>query len=405
MFAPATQVPPSAGTPNIVLPQQCEKLFGSFATDALRSKEANGFLELIERKAIQLFENGQLVFFDASTSNNQCHLVAYRVALLYQTHLKKQDYKMGTRFLVLCFLLSTCFKRNKKLLSDLLIPESTESKKSLNKFINLKDVESAAKQTLVLEIHQFVIDSLKRVNSQENSAVIHELAEMAEENDRIDGIITYPKFAGVLLMDKLAEEAQFSFTKKVKLVCQRGVHTSIYSFHQGTDAPEKAPHILIEGFASLGGRPQDYLDARRQCPNGLFSTSDAKKNHAADCHGCTPCPEDNCTKPALHEEVFIGLNLSPLAILKAAGADFTKQVQPGLFAKYFDPAKDNPKYPELRKLFAEHIEAAQTMGLSLETGKNFVIEHCYPDLGKYALTGKRLLDTTPEEVIRQRGLL
>lgn len=385
MIAPALATPQIEATAS-----PSELLFGSFATESLRRKEAEGFLESIAKKAIQLFESGQLVYFDAVTSNNQCQLVALRIASLYQTNVRGN--LKDQRFLVLCFLLCTCFNRNKKLLSDLLIPENGERKKALNQFLNSKELHLAAKQSLVLNIHEFIIDSLIRLNGHEDSAVLKELARMAEERDLVNGLITYPKFAGVLVMARLAEEARISLVQKVKMQCPKGVHTACIAGSSDTQAPV----IVIEGFASTE-YPNRYLEARRECPEGLFGTSDAKKKHANGCAACTPCAE-NCLDFARSQHT----SMSPVMILKAAGADFTLHIQPELCDKYF--LKENTKYPELCKLFHEHLKMAQTMGLSLQSGKHFVVEHCYPDIGLYTLEGKRLLDTKPEELMKQRGL-
>jgi hypothetical protein len=402
--------------------------FKKFITNGtiFKTEKEQRFYNLVSQQALKLFSSGHLVFFDAMTHNNQCHLLALRITELYQKHKNFSNLTIEEKqFITSSFLITSCFNRNKKLMRDLFAKEIKDPQelKQLNAFLNETEVINFSRQQAVQSTYNYVINLINRLQVKDQSLILKELSFIANEKDQVlEGkqqfsFFTFPKFSGVvLLIEQLKQTSQpIPIIFKMKIQCPEGNHTKLF-ISQGKDpffnewkgeevkSFEELPVIVVEGFASPLEQPQKYFENREKCPSGFFSSVKKHENKKNTCSACQESQDNECSSLKTQKESFDKIKHLGCKILLAEGADFTRIIQKNFVDKYFCENPESP-CPNLQKLFQEHQQIAIENGLSSDNGKTFVIEHVFADLGKYALSSKRLLDTRPEILLRDRAIL
>jgi hypothetical protein len=391
--------------------------FQSFSTE-----ETTDITDLLSLHAYKLLASGQLLLFDGMTQNNQCHLNALCVAGLHRKLLSQEPLQRSEdQFITMNFLLASCFQRNKALIFEMIpsVSKNTPRGKLLNEFVNSSAVLGKAREHLVQAIDAYTKKILNRLINNGKSNLLNELGRLCEAGDRAPvgngRVLTYPKIAGVVLLLEELKREPIPVILKIKFICTHGIHLKTYfvdSKDQSitrldqkrleallTSSLSNESFMVIEGFAISHKGVSEYIEKDRQhCP-GFFN----KVKKHLPCGTCTPCtPDHACSESLLHDERILGISQVFNHVLLAAGAGFMESLQKDYVAKYFGPNPEIGSFPQLQKIFRSHLHFGAENGLSESNGSTLIVEHLFADAGRYALSIKRLVDTSPEVVVSAR---
>lgn len=420
----------------------CSFLFARQAIDlGLKEEETAEILQKLETRSLRAIRQGELFLFDALGGNDQCHLVALMISMVYLRFLEgnfkaqEKDRSSDSRLIQLAFVLSTLFFRNKEnTLKALFAEESPATIKAMAHFIGNPSIMQEGKQRLAQIVDRYVQENLsfQMEKSKEPGRLLSELKELSKENLVIQykhstlGLFCYPKFTGVLLLLQIFNDIQIPIVFKIKVLCAKGQHLQVYctgkdgkTLMQPNDlsTPHQGPALVVEGFAANEkiAAMDDYKLARAFCPHGLFSdkanakikikTSDIERTgriHANDasCALCLPCSDSDCPDLQLQSKRLERIEATAHDILRMIAADFTLECQPEYVKRFFTSSSS---YPFLARLFQETHDQASKDGLTAKHPSTFLIEHVYSDTLEHALKSPRLLDSQPLSLIKKEA--
>lgn len=417
----------------------CSFLFARQAIElGLKEEETTEILQKFETRSLRAIRQGELFLFDALGGNDQCHLVAWMISMVYLRFLEgnfkaqEKDRSPDSRLIQLAFVLSTLFFRNKEnTLKALFAEESPATVKAMAHFIGNPSIMQEGKQQLAQIVNRYVQKNLfLQMKLREPSKLISELTELAKENLVIQYkhstlvLFCYPKFTGVLLLLQIFNDIQIPIVFKIKVLCAKGQHLQVYctgkdgkTLMQPNDLSTtyQGPALVVEGFAANEkiASMDDYKLARAFCPHGLFSDKANAKikikvstlektgrihSHDASCELCHPCSDSDCPDLQLQSKQLERIEATAHDILRMIAADFTLECQPEYVKRFFTPSSS---YPFLARLFQETHDQASKYGLTAKNPSTFLIEHVYPDTFERALKSPRLLDSQPLALIKK----
>lgn len=409
----------------------CGFLFEKSAEELQINKPqlAEQAFSVLEDKAMTLFQQGQLSYFDALGGNNQCHLVASLISTIYQQHvngeldLKKGGRKPENRLLQLSFLISSIFFKQKTDTLKLLFPEQSLQSlklkaKDLSHILSAPAVLQESKRLLSLHIKTYILkifDSLPS-SSSEKSALMQELKVLAEKEELFYGskkgkeLYCYPKFSGVLVLMELLQTSPVPLLFKTKVLCEHGYRLKSYACLNGNDVLKpletidlkgsNSPCLIIEGF-SVPNRDlnmKDYGEIRAFCPHSLLRKTGTTHKIDTACKACTPCKEERCQSHQQVSETIEQFALTGFKLLHLVSADFTADCQPEYHTRFFKKASN---YPILTSLFEEALQKSSEYGLSSKAPFTFLIEHLYANSIEHAKKPARFLDAPGIEHVKK----
>lgn len=424
-----------------VLLQQthCRFLFEKSAEELqINPQLAEQAFGVLEDKAITLFQQGRLSYFDALGGNNQCHLVASLITTIYQQHihgelnLKKGERKPENRLLQLSFLIGSIFFKQKTDTLKLLFPEQSLQSldlkaKDLSLILSAPTVLQESKRLLSLHIKAYILktlDSLPR-SSHEKSGLMQELEVLAQEENLFCGskkgkeLYCYPKFSGVLVLIEHLKTCPIPLIFKAKVLCEHGHRLKSYGCLDGQnvlkpleeiDLDDHSPSLIIEGFSAPNRdlNMENYGKIRAFCPHSLLGDTPGSKTRflshqgtihklGSTCKACTPCKEEECQSLQQLSEKIEQFALTGFHLLHLVSADFTADCQSEYHTRFFNHSSD---YPILSKLFEVAHQKSHECGLSSEAPFTFLIEHLYADSIEHTKPG-RFLDSPGIEHVKK----
>lgn len=374
-------------------------------------------LELIMRiNVFILTKKDALFLIDPMASNNQCHLYSLRAAQImkdyrYTSGKEKLAKTEENRFLHLSFFISYSLMKDTTLFVQAVqraIAEMGEKIPSPKRIFNdfLRDDgkyrERSSRIALNRLFEGYVKDKLSLY--KENNALYKDLYNIAHEKLQIescegrDVLYTYPKLAGVAYMVDILAKEQIPFVIKVKVITKNGAAGTII---QASDkAEEKAPVIVFEAIATDGSLTLlKCTEEAKKCPTYFYQYTDKNQRHSEEktCFFCKKATDD--LEP--YRQRLQTAMRTPEDMFYALGADFILRCQKD-FQVFF---KDDKKYPYLAKLFAYAIPKISELGLAMDKPITFSMCHVHMDSASHALSEKLLLDTSPEGILKDRGII
>lgn len=353
------------------------------------------FCQSMETKAEEFFREGKLFFFDPMTHTDICHLTAYRVASLALEQNFKKEY------LVSSFLIHSASIRERKNITHL---AHVLDEKRCNQFVSAKKTMEIAKGLVIKEMGSFLAESMEILLKRGDGPLVGEMANLLEGSSPED---PYPKFVGVLHLLKLLQSQPIPIILKVKVLDGTGFKVISFFVEQIADAPKPLleedrirllgrPFLVMEALASLHKPVGEFMQSRMSCCHSLFRVSSVQK-HAEE-EVCVHCHEGGeCLEEAIHQVHHELTRLSFQDLLKAAGAAFTDECQRKGRVRVLQSG--------LKEEFERSLRFADEYGISRSSRPScFMVEHMYADAALSALSLRRLVDTTPRELIAKEAL-
>lgn len=360
--------------------------------------QGTAFQQQLEAGAIDLFQRGQLYLFDPM-AGNQCHLMAYRIALLYQQQ------QIDRPLLCSSLLVNSCFKREKKHIPAV---ANVTDVKGCSQFLTQTHACQTAERAVVRNICSYITREISRFPAEP-------LLQEVRGGD--DGCVDkqegpYPKFAGVRLLLQQLNVHPVPVVLKIKVLSESDHYIANFVVYH-PDEPvreanaddEQRLHgqavLAIEGLATHDAPVQMYLDSRGKCFHCLIVYSRTVqsrtvhsdvKRHARDafCRHCLQGSEEG-------REQAVETACGPLKgirfceLISAAGAAFTHEGQPEGHQRLMASAMRHD-YEQSLQFAEEHLISVPGLPSIC------MVEHMYSDLGERALSMQRLVDRTPTEV-------
>lgn len=338
------------------------------------------FVDQVGAEALRLFFDGHLVLFDAK-SDNQCHLVALKIATLYKK--KSVLTEKEKRFIVLSFILSSTFCFNETVFNEL--AKTTISATTLQ----------SHRRELYEEMNDLILaDTSSKLEEQPSESELGAILLDAS-------IRPFPKLAGVEVF--LYHLGSHPLILKIKVLCPRGIHLESYAAAnksmpfkpiEEVTGLEEEPAIVIEAIAAIS---KDVFETskslHRRCTHSLFHHVKIGKGH--QCLLCRPC-EGGCSYSKEDRQRKIQ-ELSIEQIFHLAGADFMR----------FDRTQREfrlDSYPIFSERLHTFQEMARDKGLSEEEPSLLLIQHVFADLSEHATrVAMRHVDRTPQEIDEEIG--
>lgn len=448
--------------PQSVAESTCKYLFGKEADVVFenlkvpnhvnKKKFVDECLELCMRVHHHILsKKDAFILLNPMAFNNQCHLYALRAAQIkkmyaQKTEAEKMERNEENRFIHLSFFLTYSLITDtnfyiqgvEKALKEMGVKKvgsrkqftaflrdegrgrERASRTSLNQtferhtketFKRLKEANVKTRMQISNPILRFVISLILGIYNRifpelPESSLYKELDELAHENlqmissrgEKEGYLYTLPKLAGVAYMvDTLAKE-KIPFVIKVKVITDKGVAGVIV---RASEEIQKNEQVLVfETIATDGSFTVPHCrEEAQRCPHYFYRYSDKKKRHPEN-ESCFSCKKTSADLTPFRERLELAMK-SPTKMFDALGSDFVRE-----FQKEFTPFFHNKaKYPLLSKRFAEAITNIEQLGLSMNNPKTFSVCHVHMDSGANALSEKLVLDSFPEDFLKERGII
>lgn len=358
-------------------------------------QEGVSFCQSIETKAEEFFREGKLFFFDPMTHTDICHLAAYRVASLALDQNFKKEY------LVPSFLIHSGSIRERKNITHFArVPDE----RGCNTFLSMKKTMDIAKKLVIQEMNSFLIEGFEETLPKEGESLVREMRALLERSSSED---PYPKFVGVLHLLELLQKQPIPILLKVKVLGNEGSKVLSFLVEHATDTPRplleedrqrlfERPFLVMEALASLHKPIGELMRSRMSCCHSLFHVSSIQKHGEQE--ECVHCHEEGERLEEDMQQVCQELTrLSFQDILKAAGAAFTDECQKNGRMRVLQSG--------LREEFERSLRFADEHFISRSAFPScFMVEHMYADASLFALSSRRLVDTTPKELAAKEAL-
>lgn len=402
----------------------CDQVFNlknlSVPSGVDKSRFIERCLQLTIRVHVYLFSHHDaILLLDPRAFNKQCQLYALRACQIHTTYSQKtEEEKIArteeNRFLHLGFILNYAF-REKDLYSKTILSMTQRVQKnpfdnelsahSFKKFISSQREcrEKAARSAfnLLFEQHtKLALDELRKI-----SPVSEERALLSEENLRVNGsslnekceaLYTYPKLTGLAFMIDVLRRDKLQFVLKIKVVNEQGSGGMVR--YVSGPIQENDPVVVFAGFATDGScSALEYMEKAKDCPSSLYR-SHAKTRHAAkaSCFNCTPTQIDLAAQQARLDRVM----KEPDKFLLALGTEFMEQSQQPFLSHF-----KSDKYPHLHQEFISAKQHLEKLELYTDNTRSLAIYHTITELGKDALSDTFPLDASPEQFLKNKGVI
>lgn len=362
--------------------------------------------------ALHAIQTGRLTLTDANTSINQCHIVSLRIIqMCHQISSMSEEEKT---FATCCvqtspaialldhnttpqnqsgwYLLYQNYRKHHPHSSNVTKEEREKEKQQmmrLGKDLLTQTLQESRKQNLENSLFSYI--------DQKGSPDIRELGKRSDLVMPGQRLRTFPKYAGISLIGKIQATIPSScpIVVKIKYVDSINSHVEVL-YAKNWDSPAKpllesteidlkAPAIVIEGVSLPKGTSyQAYQEVAKHCPHQLL-LRDRKNVHSEE----TQCP--CCHFSKVGKEWKIPLPEEPIGrIVQKIAAAFQYAYQPTL--------------PLTEEGMERDFHEAENLGLSYANPSLFVIEHIHTDQVEKAISLARLLDLTPQNVLRREAL-
>ena len=403
--------------------QEPEQIFTNIRIANLQEKRAvvNQCLELAMRINVFLLTQKDAFFLiDPMAFNNQCHLYALMAAQIragysQKSPEEKQERSEENRFIHLSIFLNYALlsKSRKKLFVRTVHRAIKEMQAVLpttrKKFFAILKHDGRERVTR-LALNRVFENHIKQtlIALKQESPVYRELGEMAFEDLRLEssrgrseGILyAFPKLAGVVYMIDIMAKEKLAYVIKVKVLTKDGAAGTLLYKSGNINENKNAPILIFEGIATDGTYSvPTCCEKAKRCPTFFYRKKSAKKRHNPNesCFYCKPAVAD--LEP--FRKRLESATASPRDMFFALGADFILQIQ-----KQFRPYFENTeKYPLLSQIFHESTPKIKELGLEMLNPRTFSVCHVHMDTALHALSPTLLLDTDPEKLLQERGLI
>lgn len=357
-------------------------------------------IDLLEKLTDQAFQAGQLFLFDGAPTIGQCHLIAQKIACLYNSYQAHNFYKTSKNkaFLALTFLTSNSFARPNRL-SNLckFFPEISNNTTFLN-FFNSEKLQKQASEC----IEKFLVEDLQDDIKHFDDPLANEINTLLKTTSSVP-----PKFVTVeIFLRTLQTQVNSpSLLVKTKIMCTNGHHIALLKPSQPDNYfnllnASQYTHqsaIIFEGFSLPDTiTPEVYEKIQKECPHAYKITQE-QKTHDLDkkCLACTLCP--NANKCATYKKVIDELKThTSQSLIMPIAADFVAMHEP-LQKKLI---MESSNYPHLKKLFIELSKIGKEKGLTDKEPCTFTIRHVYPCIMTEIDQKKRYIDTRINSLLK-----
>lgn len=401
----------------------CQYLFGKSSKEIFPnySEEfVNQSLDTIMRTNICFLskqEGDAFPIIDPAAFNNQCHLYAMMAAKIKETfkqnsNEEKLAYTDQNRFLHLSFILSYTFINERNLICKLVdkaekdgMLAQPKQKKLFQLFV--KDCEGVMVKTARKALNEVFEKTFKEefFAKKDLSPLNHEIYSLSQEDlfllpdswnahkKDIAPLYTIPKLASVAYM---INEKMPIIIKSI-VVTKEGVEKLTY---QSRDMNEDESVLVVEALTSDYLSVNEFVKQASQCSSYFFRNASSKHRHAAT-EECLFCRKEIANIEKL-KPLFDKAVQNLFRTFCALGADFVRIMQPQFQAKYFE---DKEKYPLLTEIFQKACEDIELLNVDMKKPLAFSVLHFYADSAKNARKTKMRIEHSPEEFLKERGLL